>query len=58
MIDQNKDQQPSVSRTVARIVQFIKEAFFDLDNDLVRHEISETLIAMLENCFVDKRYGQ
>ena len=58
MIDLSKDKEPSVARTVRRIVSSLKDMFFSETHENVRNEIAATFIAILENCFENKRYGR
>ena len=57
-VDLGKDRDPSVAKTVKRVVQTIKEMFFDLSNESVRNAIAISFYEMLENCFINKRYGE
>ena len=56
-VDLNKDREPSVSKTVKRVVTSIKELFFDQSHVNVRNACFMSLCEILENCFVNKRYG-
>ena len=40
-----------------KVMQSLKEMFFDQSSDLIRQELAKTMISMLENCFIQKRYG-
>ena len=55
---QGKDKEPSVAKTVKRVVACIKELFFDVAHDNIRNACVLSLYEMLENCFVNKRYGK
>ena len=57
MLETIKDKEPSVAKTVRRLVVAMKELFFSETHDSIRHEIAETLSIILEKCFVNKRYG-
>jgi hypothetical protein len=57
-VDLGKDRDPSVAKTVKRVVQTIKEMFFDLSNENVRNAIAISFYEILENCFINKRYGE
>ena len=58
LIDLSKDKEPSVAKTVRRIVTSIKDMFFSESHETVRNEIATTFIAILDNCFENKRYGR
>jgi len=53
-----KDKDPSVAKTVKRVVQSMKEQFFDQAHDMVRIGVSISLKEMLDYCFENKRYGR
>jgi len=57
-IDLGKDKDPSVPKTVRRIVQSMKEVFFDQNHDNIRNACALSLYEILENCFANKRYGK
>lgn len=50
------NERPSVVKTVRYVVDWLKETFFSDISENVRHELANTLIAILENCFQNKRY--
>ena len=50
-------KEPSVAKTVKKVVQSLKEMFFGQSSELIRQELAKTLIGILENCFIQKRYG-
>jgi hypothetical protein len=54
-VDINKDKEPSVAKTVRRVVSSIKELFFDQNNANVRNACFMSLCEILENCFANKR---
>jgi len=51
LIDTARDKEPSVAKTVKRIVGCMKQMFFDLSNDNVRSQCSNSLYLILECCF-------
>lgn len=51
-----KDKEPSVSKTVKRVVVNIREMFFEDESDIVRKAIVNTLYTILESCFIDRKY--
>lgn len=57
MINLIHDRDPSVSKTVRQVIQFMKEVFFDVANDQLRNAIFLSLFQMLEFCFINKKYG-
>ena len=57
-IDMAKDKDPTVSKTVRRVIQSIKEMFFDQSHENIRNACAISMYEILENCFIDKRYGK
>ena len=55
-IELTKDKEPSISKTVKRVVVNIREMFFEDENENVRKAIVDTLFTILENCFIDRMY--
>lgn len=58
MVYLDKDKQPSVAKTVQRIVTCMKEMFFDQSNENIRNACVMSMYEILENCFYEKRYGK
>ena len=58
MIELNRDRDPSIAKTVKRIVQCMKEMFFDLSHEYVRNACFASFVQILENCFLNMRYGR
>ena len=56
-VDYSKEKEPSVSKTVKKVISSIKEMFFSETNEKVRVECANAFEAMLEHCFANKRYG-
>ena len=56
-VDHSKDRDPSIAKTVKRVIQTIKEMFFDLSNENVRNACAISFFEILENCFINKRYA-
>ena len=52
LVDATRDSDPSVAKTVKRIVVAIIEMFFDQSHEMVRAECAKTFIELIENCFV------
>jgi hypothetical protein len=50
-IDLGKDKDPSVSKTIKRIIQSMKDLFFDQNHDTIRNACAISLYEILENCF-------
>lgn len=57
-MEQGKDSEPSAAKTVRRVVTSMKEMFFDIENDQVRSACYNSFVQMLEQCFLNKRYGK
>ena len=57
-IDKAKDVEPTVSKTVKRVISAMKEIFFDQSHDYIRNAVANSMYEILENCFIDKRYGK
>ena len=57
-IDTAKDKDPSVAKTVRRVITCMKEMFFDQSHENIRNACFITFFEILENCFVNKRYGR
>ena len=55
-IELTKDKDPSIAKTVNRVVTNIREMFFEDENETVRKSIVDALFTILENCFVDRMY--
>ena len=56
--DSVKDVPPSTVKTVRRMIQTMKDLFFQESHDNIRNACSISLHEILENCFVNKRYGK
>ena len=52
LVDATRDSDPSVAKTVKRIVVAIIEMFFDQSHEMVRAECAKTFIELIESCFV------
>ena len=50
-------KEPSVAKTVKKVIQSLKEMFFGQSSELIRQELAKTMICILESCFIQKRYG-
>ena len=57
MVDSSKEREPTVAKTVKKIVVAIIEMFFDQSNEELRKECVNTFVMLLENCFIDRKYG-
>ena len=55
-IELTKDKDPSISKTVKRVVVNIREMFFEDESESVRKSIVDTLFSILENCFINRMY--
>jgi hypothetical protein len=55
-IELTKDKDPSISKTVKRVVVNIREMFFEDESESVRKAIVDTLFTILENCFINRMY--
>ena len=57
LIDSTKERDPSVAKTVKKIVVAMIEMFFDQQDEDLRKECVNTFILLIENCFIDRKYG-
>ena len=55
-IELTKDKDPSIAKTVKRVIANIREMFFEDESESVRKSIVDALFTILENCFIDRMY--